>query len=421
MLILTLTFAAVTLSLSLTSQAQTETVIYNFADETGHNSPAGPAAGLVLDSAGNLYGTTSYGGAHDYGVVFELSPIAGGGWQETTIHTFTGGNGGGAPKDGLIMDGAGNLYGTTSAGGDSSSGVVFKLSPSGGSWHESVLYSFTAGADGGFPSAGLILDSAGNLYGTTLYFGNISSTCPDGCGTAFELSPRSGGGWHFTLLHSFHGTDGTGSHASMALDSAGDLYGTSTQGGASANCDGGCGVVFELSPVTGGGWHDIVLHTFNGPDGESPYGGVVLDASENLYGATSEGGNLSDCSPAYGSGCGLIFKLSPEVGGGWHENVVHAFTGGADGAYPGDYSGASLTLDSLGNLYGTAAAGGTAGDGVLFEFSHISGGGWTETILHNFTGPPDGDEPACTPLFDSSGNLYGTTFVYAGTVFEITP
>jgi uncharacterized repeat protein (TIGR03803 family) len=406
------------ITLSIASQAQTETVIYNFANESGNSAPAGPAAGLVFDSSGNLYGTTSYGGARDYGVVFELSPIAGGGWQETTIHTFTGGTGGGAPQDGLIIDPAGNLYGTTSAGGDLNFGNVFKLSPSASGWHETVLYSFTGGADGGYPSAGLVLDSAGNLYGTTVYFGNVSSTCPDGCGTAFELSPRSGG-WHFTLLHSFHLTDGIGSFASMTLDSAGNLYGIS-EGGTSENCEGRCGVVFELSPVTGRGWHETVLHNFTGPDGERPYGGLVLDASGNLYGATSEGGNLSDCSPTYGSGCGVIFKLSPEVGGGWHESIIHAFTGGADGAYPDNYTGATLTLDSLGNIYGSAAGGGSAGDGLIFEFSHASGA-WEETILHNFTGPPDGDEPGCTPLFDSSGNLYGTTFVYAGTVFEITP
>jgi len=422
-LIRILALAAATLNLSLLSQAQTETVIYSFPGEHG---PGEPGAGLVFDAAGNLYGTTVLGGSHNFGTLYELSPISGGGWQETTIHSFTGGNDGGLPNSPLIIDGSGNLYGTTQVGGTKQQGTVFEFSPiAGGGYQETVLHSFAGEDDGGGPSAGVIFDSAGNLYGTT------SDDGAHGAGTVFELSPQTGGAWKLTTLVPFTGNEEGGvPYAGMVFDAAGNLYGTALNGGNSIDCparnENGCGVVFELSPSIGGGWRERVIHSFKGPDGALPYGGVVLDSSGNLYGTTYEGG-AGSCSPVGGSGCGVVFKLS--AGHNWHEAVIHSFTGGADGAAPIG----GLTLDASGNVYGTTEIGGDTtysgcspnGCGVVFELIPYSGPRWDEVALHDFTQSPDGAVPVGSLIFDSSGNLYGTTAAAgafgSGTVFEITP
>jgi uncharacterized repeat protein (TIGR03803 family) len=405
---LTIALAILTFAFSLSAYGQTETVLYSFLPG-GLGNPSWLVAGLVFDSSGNLYGMTQEGGANNAGSIFELSPISGGGWLETTLYSFTGETDGALPWSSLAIDSAGNLYGTSS-NGSSLYGTVFELSPvAGGGWHFTTLHSFTLGLDGGGPVGGVVLDPAGNVYGTA------SSGGAHGVGTVFELSPRSGGGWHFTVLHAFNTTDGRYPYDNLTLDSAGNLYGTTVQGGVATRCTSrlvsGCGVVFKLSPAAGGPWHYTDLHAFNKIDGEAPMGGVVLDVDGNLYGTTSAGGAL---------GAGTIFKLSPSTGGAWHETLIHSFTGTTDGSYPV----ASLTLDALGNIYGTTELGGAAGDGIVFEFSHASGGGWTETVLHDFAGA-DGSQPRCTPVFDSSGNLYGTTQVGgafgAGTAFEIIP
>ena len=262
----------------------TETVLHNFNNDgvDGYF----PQTGLIFDTAGNLYGTTQYGPR--YGTVFELSPAQGGGWTEKVLYAFTGPNDGRYPR-GLTFDSSGNLFGTTSNGGIYCSlyqgcGTVFELSPAqGGGWTETVLHSFGDGTDGDNPLAPLILDSAGNLYGTTSG-GGVGIAY----GTVFELSPAQGGGWTLTTLYSF-GVLPDGQQpwtGPVAFDSAGNLYGTTAFGGTNRN-----GTVFELSPNGSGGWMETVLHSFgSGMDGVEPLGSVIVDADGNLYGTTSQGG-----------------------------------------------------------------------------------------------------------------------------------
>jgi uncharacterized repeat protein (TIGR03803 family) len=221
---------------------------------------------------------------------------------------------------------------------------------------EKVLHSFGNGTDGLYPYAGLIFDAAGNLYGTT-YEGGIH-----GYGTVFELTPEEGGGWTEKVLHSFNlnGTDAAYPQASLIMDSAGNLYSTSYEGGIHLDpCGGvGCGTVFELSPQEGGGWTEKVLHSFNlnGTDGDEPYAGLIIDTAGNLYGTTIAGGIHNN---------GTVFELSPREGGGWTEKVVHSFGNGTDGYEP--YAG--LIIDAAGNLYGTTVEGGIHGYGTVFEIT----------------------------------------------------
>jgi uncharacterized repeat protein (TIGR03803 family) len=330
----------------------TETVLHNFGYGT---DGATPYAGLIFDAAGNLYGTTQYGGTYGVGTVFELTPAAGGGWTETVLHNFGNGADGSTPFAGLIFDAAGNLYGTTYQGGTYLYGTVFELTPAGGgSWTEKVLHNFGNGTDGAAPYAGLIFDAAGNLYGTTYQGGTYSSS-----GTVFELTPAAGGGWTETVLHNFNynGTDGNYPYAGLIFDAAGNLYGTTYQGGTYFY-----GTVFELTPTAGGGWTEKVLYSFNnnGADGYYPQAGLILDAAGNLYGTTSYGGTYS---------YGTVFELTPTAGGGWTEKVLHNFNyNGTDGNYP--YAG--LIFDAAGNLYGTTYQGGTYGYGTVFEFTPVS-------------------------------------------------
>jgi uncharacterized repeat protein (TIGR03803 family) len=361
--------------------APTYIVLHSFDNADG----ATPYAGLIRDTAGNLYGTTTYGGATSTcsppsgcGVVFKLSPTG----TETVLHTFTGGADGGYPSAGLIQDAAGNLYGTTGGGGATSTcnapygcGVVFKLSPTGA---ETVLHSFD-GADGAGPVAGLVRDAAGNLYGTTVSGG------ASGNGVVFKLSPTGAE----TVLHSFTGADGANPYASLVRDTTGNLYGTTYDGGAH-----GGGVVFKLSP-TG---TETVLHSFTGgADGSLPYAGLLREAAGNLYGTTAFGGTESGACA--GGGCGVVFKLSP-CDSGYDFSVFYTFLGGADGGLPS----AGLIQDAVGNLYGTT---GTVAPGynVVFKLSPTG----TETVLHTFTGGAEGDVPYAGLIQDEAGNLYGTT------------
>jgi uncharacterized repeat protein (TIGR03803 family) len=246
------------------AQAGLEQVLYAFQSSPDGSLPSGP---LIFDSKGDLYGTT-YGGGAGYGIVFEVGPSGSGGWKETILYTFQGGSDGANPNAGLIFDQAGNLYGTTSAGGANKDGTVFELSPSGsGEWTETVLYSFGASSsDGAFPSSSLIFDGLGNLYGTT-QGGGVSSYCGSGgCGTVFELSPNGSGGWKETVLYSFgaNSSDGSQPNSPLTFDRKGNLYGTTPGGGNS--CEellfNGCGTVFELSPNGSGGWTETVYITF---------------------------------------------------------------------------------------------------------------------------------------------------------------
>jgi uncharacterized repeat protein (TIGR03803 family) len=229
------------------------------------------------------------GGKHDGGTIFELSPTTDGHWQETTLESFTLKDGA-YPAGNAVFDAAGNLYGATELGGDFNAGTVFELSPSpGGTWTYTVLYSFTGKADGYDPSSSVIFDAAGNLYGTTIEGGAF------GDGTVFEMSPNPDGTWTETVLYSFQGgLDGSfPSSSTLTFDKAGNLYGE-TFGGGNDRCPGGCGVVFELSPTEGGSWTESVPGWFNGTDGWSPWQSLVFDAAGNLYGTTQDGGAYGD-------------------------------------------------------------------------------------------------------------------------------
>jgi uncharacterized repeat protein (TIGR03803 family) len=317
-----------------------------------------PLAGLFRDNAGNLYGTTADGGAHCYGMgfpscgtVFELTGTG----KETFLYSFAGAPDGWSPEALLVGDAAGNFYGTTYLGGTHEAGTVFKVDAEG---KESVLYSFcsqTGCSDGQYPYVGVILDATGNLYGVTTSGGAF------GAGEVFELDTAGGE----TVLYSFRGgSDGAGPSSVLVADAAGNLYGTTQEGGNDGCREGaGCGVVFELSPHSGGGWTESVLYVFcslsDCADGEDPIAGpLVRDAAGNLYGTTYFGGDDDD---------GVVFKLDTTG----KESVLHSFTGGRDGAAP--WSG--LTMGSAGSLYGVATGGGDtkcfppSGCGVVFKIT----------------------------------------------------
>jgi hypothetical protein len=406
------------------------------AEKVLHTFPSGRQGGnpfgkLIFDSAGNLYGTTVAGGGFNTncpngwcGAVFELTPTVGGKWKEIVLHDFTWGKNGSVPLSGLIFDSAGNLYGTTYEGGRGSCqyracGLVFELTPTAaGKWEETVLYAFSGGDDGGNPYTGLIFDAAGNLYGTTVLGGK------GGLGVVFELMPTSSGTWKEKVLHTFTGGRDGGQPGGVIFDQAGNLYGDATVRGDLTKCGGyGCGVVFRLTPTSHGKWKESVLHAFtDGKDGAGPSGSsLIFDSAGSLYGAT--GGDAEGCQGL--GGCGLVFKLTPTSNGGWKESVLHTFTGGNDGAV----SEPTLTLDSAGNVYGTAYYGGSSncafGCGVAFKLTPTSNGEWNEIVLHSFTGGNDGGNPGSGLVFDSKGNLYGSTLNGGtdswGVIFELTP
>jgi len=274
------------------------TVLYEF---TGGSDGKNPLSAVTFDQAGNLYGTAP-GGSTGYGVVYELSPSSGG-WQ-SVIYTFQGGGDGGAPEAGVILDAAGNLYGATYGGGTRNTGTIFQLSQSGSGWVKNTLYSFQDDPGGVFPDGSLIFDQSGNLYGTTGGGGDSNSNCPGGCGTVFSLSP-SNGGWVHTVLYSFTGDYGDENpNASLTIDAAGNLYGTTTGSSDTAPY----GNVFKLAPSSGG-WIYTSLHEFtDGTDGGHPYSSAVMDANGNLYGTATIGGKGSDCN---GLGCGVVWEVTP--------------------------------------------------------------------------------------------------------------
>jgi uncharacterized repeat protein (TIGR03803 family) len=263
----------------------TEEVLYEFAGGSDGSNPA--LGNVTFDDAGNLYGTTAGGGAAGGGVVYEVMPLNGG-WTEKVLYSFTGGNNGATPYGALIFDHAGNIYGTTVTGGGSACGgkgcgTIFELSPSGSGWTEKILYAFQGTTDGKNPFGGLISDQSGNLYGDT----NLGGSA--GGGTVFELTPN-GGSWSFSLLYSL-GPDLSGlggPTSSLAMDGAGSLYGTTLGDG-----DAGVGTVFKLSPHNGGWSYTLLHTFGNGPDGGEPYGGPIVDAMGVVYGTASTGGTQS--------------------------------------------------------------------------------------------------------------------------------
>jgi uncharacterized repeat protein (TIGR03803 family) len=345
-------------------------------------------------------------------------------WKEKVLHSFCSQSNcvdGRSPSAGLIFDAAGNLYGTTTNGGTYNYGTVFELTPrGGGNWEGMVLYSFCSQnncTDGVSPFGGLTFDAAGNLYGATYWGGAYYNSCGFGCGTVFELRPTTGGGWTEQVLHNFgNAGDGANPEGGLIFDAAGNLYSTTPNGGSY-----GFGTVFDLAPSGGGNWAETVLYAFCSPGRACPgafrpVGGVIFDAFGNLYGMTNGGG-------AYGN-YGTVFEVTPNGSGGWTGMVLHSFGNGADGFYPQ----AGLVLDAAGNLYGTTQGGGTYGDGIAFELTPAGGGNWAEKVLYSFCAQPkcaDGAGPFADLIVDATGNLYGTTgnggtYGY-GTVFELSP
>jgi len=397
------------LLLGSVADAGTEKVLHSFSIADGDV----PYGGVVFDASGNLFGTTFYGGSTNCngagcGVVFKLTPAAGGSWAESTIYAFTGAADGSHPYSSLLFDAAGNLYGATYGAYDGGTGfgTVFKLTPgANGSWSFSLLHTFEGGKDGAQPNGSLALDSAGNLYGTTFTGGSYDA------GVAFELTPTTGGRWRETLLHTFTGgQDGYGP-SGLLLDVKGNLYGATPYGSVAGCGDNSCGVVFRLSPTANHGWTDTILHRFTGSDGEYP-SSLAFDASGNLYGAAAAGGNCPYCF----GGCGVVFELTPGSGNVWRETDLHSFDGG------GGQSPDSLLFGDGARVRGSAYSGGL-GEGLIFELD--SDTGWTENVLYQFSGDSDGGGPVGPIVADRAGNLYGTALrggpLDSGVVFEVTP
>jgi uncharacterized repeat protein (TIGR03803 family) len=373
------------------TQAQVFTVLYNFQ---GPPDGALPRGALIRDAAGNLYGTTFRGGTGacytGCGTLFKVAPASG--WTETVLYDSLEVDA--YPQAAVVRDPAGNLFGTTSGGGDGGCfpyggcGTIFEVDPTG---KGSVLHSFGSGIDGATPLAGLIRDPAGNFYGTTAYGGTL------GFGTVFKFS-RTG---KETVLYSFKPLhDSARPEASLVRDRAGNLYGTASTGGAHY-----LGTVFRVSRSG----KETVLYSFKpSPDGNSPMTGLVLDATGNLYGVTESGGVVDGCPSG---GCGTIFKLDKSG----KETQLYRFGGGSDGNGPSGL----LTRDKKGNLYGTSG-GGSFGFGTVFKLDRSG----RHTVLHSFN-QADGIGPNGALVSDGAGSFYGTTDAGGafglGTVFKVTP
>ena len=399
----------------ISGHAQTFQTLYSFAGAPDGEEPF--QSNLILVN-GALLGTTGIGGTLNAGTIFKLTGTG----KETVLYSFSGGADGNQPSSGLLRDSKGNLYGTTFWGGNTNCvlnsnypagcGTVYKLDSAG---HLSVLYTFQGGTDGAWPQ-GLVLDSAGNLYGVTFYGGDLN--CPlfpgGGCGVVFKISSTG----TFSVLYTFHGgSDGGIPEGFLTLHGAA-VYGGTANGGISANCGGfGCGVVFGVSTSTG---TEKALYAFTGDtDGAVPVSQFLFDTNGNLYGAAVAGGNTA-CTNNGFVGCGVIFRLSPSG----TETVLHTFQGTPnDGATPTW----GLTVDASGNTYGTTIYGGSANLGTVFKFSPKGG---VETVLHSFTGP-DGQYPQSgllslgkTGLISNTvggGNLSCNSPNGCGTVFRIVP
>jgi uncharacterized repeat protein (TIGR03803 family) len=334
----------------------TESILYSF--RSGTSDGQAPQAPLLFDEAGNLYGSTIWGGASGLGTVFELSPPTGSGaWTETIIYSFAqiGKNNTGTSPTGLLWGPGGVLYGATRFGG-LGYGNVYELHPTvaGSEWLYKNLYLFSGSAGGQGPDyyGSLTPDAAGNLFGGT------SNGGPYIWGQVFEASPPAtpGSAWTETALYNFgqFNADGQAPAGTLVFDASGNLYGTAIEDG-----QYGYGTVFELTPPSSGvgPWTETILYNFKGGrDGAGPNSGVVFDQAGNLYGTTYEGGSAN---------YGTVFELSPSGDGTWNESVLHTFTGKSDGGYPL----AGLLIDHLGNLYGAASSGGNYGLGTVFRIA----------------------------------------------------
>jgi len=370
------------------AHSQTFKVVHEFKWSDGAN----PVAGLTVDGK-NLYGTTSSGGKFGVGTVFEINSSN----EESVLYDFTGGKDGGTPEASLILIG-GNLYGTTAAGGASDAGTVFEVTPQG---VEKALYGFTGKADGANPESSLVADSAGNLYGTTNLGGKYDQ------GTVFELvKPKAAAGaWTEEVLYSFgKGDDGADPVAGVTFDAAGNLYGTTSNGGAN-----GYGTVFQLKPSKSG-WTENILHEFAlQGDGGVPYAGIVVDGNE-LFGAATDGGDGGS------SGGGTVFELTSSSSG-WKFAVLYQLPGwGISGSF-------SNVLVASGKIYATTHCDGASSSGTVYELTP-SGNTWTTKLLYAFTGGSDG-QYSFANLVLYEGSLYGTTKLGGqgdnGVVFKVTP
>ena len=413
LMLLLLLFLLFFLSLMAPSaQAQTYTVIHNF---TGGADGQNPWAGLTMDAAGNLYGTTcgalcAYQ-ASNTGTVFRLSK-KGSGWLFTTLYIFRGGNDGAGPDARVVLGPNGSLYGTTMYGGGSGCsgsgcGTVFNLQPPAstqpstfGGWRKTVLYAFQGGSDGANPGFGdLVFDPSGNIYGTTPLGGNANA------GTVFQLTP-TGGGWMENVLYSFTGgSDGGAPYGGVVLDRAGNLYGTTFQGGNGYCVYGPCGTAFELTS-SASGWTETILHSFQGgSDGNNPVAGLNW-SSYGMAGTTSIAGV---------NGGGTVFLLNNPM-------FLYSFPGGFNNSpWPGPWSNLVDGPMGMGNS-GTTYADGHYQVGSVFYMYGCAG--WEAVTLHDFTGGSDGAYPVSSLVFDANGNIFGTTSqggAYGfGVVFEIT-
>lgn len=387
--------------------AATEKVLYSFQGGTDGASPNGP---LLADAAGNLYGTTVEGGSAacsaGCGTVFKLSPPAqnAGVWTEEVLYRFQGGSDGAAPASGLIADSAGNLFGTTLGGGSKGSdGIVFELSPPvspGGRWTESVLYRFQGGDDGKYPMGRLIFDAAGNIYGTTIFGGGRENG-----GIAFQLSPpaRTGVAWSETVLHRFRVEDGLDPMSGVILGPHGTLYGTTRSN-----------TVFKLAPPPPGAskWTFQLIHLFSGSHDPSQLCAVIRKGGV-LYGSSLLGG---------GTNAGTVFQLERQ-GGVWSATTLHSFIAASDGEEPC----AILISDSAGALYGTSVGNDADSFGSVYRLTppFDPAGQWSFTVLYLFSGGNDGSAPNDGVIFARGHALYGVTqaggAAKQGTIFKIVP
>ena len=393
----------------------TEKVLYSFPEGPSEI----PSAGPILDSAGNLYGISTGEGSYA-GAVWKLSPTDSGGWKKTNLYVFKGGRDGQNPYAPLTTDASGNFYGTTIYGGDGQAcvalgytgcGTVFKLTPqNNGTYQETVLYVFQGLPDGAWPAGGLALDKAGNLYGTTTAGGKACISNNNGCGVVFELSAHADGNYTESVIHTFTVPDGVDPRGTLIMDSAGSLYGT-----ARGNEDlGTWGTIFRMSP-SNGKWQFKVLHSFtDGDDGGAPFSGLTAAKDGIYYGTANTGG---------ASGYGTVYELK-HTKAAWKLTTLYAFPANNFSENPV----AGVILDRAGNLYGTCEGDTDYGEGTAYELVRTSKS-WRFKLLHTFGEQKgDGGYPVDygTLAMDEKGNLYGTTTsggkgVYFGTAFRIVP
>ncbi len=404
------------------ASAAKERVLFSFLGFNG----AYPRAGVALDAAGNVYGTTEEGGpgstSQGYGIVYRLTPTQRGHWRGHVLHAFGGKNDGIFPTSGVMVDGVGNVYGAVSNGGAGNSGIVYELSPANGRFRYRIIHAFS-GMDGSYPDSALVMDAAGNLYGTTVSGGPGGSLqaqgSVEGAGVVYRLRPQSGGSWKDKTLNVFNVDESlnpNSPYAPVLIGSDGTLYGTTEYGGVECPKGGamGCGTAFALT--TGSSKPKLTdLHAFaqENTDGYFPVTGLVADGRGNLFGAVGGGLQMG----------GVIYELSPTKSGPWTETIVRAFVPGSG---PDGYGPGGLVFDKGGNLWGTQGGGGKYGGGVLFEMRPQPSGKWSYTVVYTFGRNQDAAGPLPDALvLDRAGNLYGAAFEggedNVGAVFEVTP